>query len=285
MHARLTPAVLAVLVALSGCSTPAGSDTGTYTPVAGFSDIHGIAVNPEDPSEIYVATHHGLIRGKNGTWERVGRMQDDLMGFSMHPSNGSTFWTSGHPAGGGNMGVRQSTDGGFTWTQLSLDGVDFHAMTVSPADANVLWGAWRGSIYHSTDGGRTWDTYANAPSARSLTAHPLEKETLFATTQTGVQRSTDAGMTWAPFADVPALTIAIDPTDPGTMFAGLTSGISRSADAGKTWTPLPLRTTAPVGYIAINPHDGADLWAATYATAIHHTTDGGATWTEAKSPR
>lgn len=281
--------VLIVMLSLilAGCASPtdpasAGRD---YVPVSGFNDVHGIAVNPDDSSELYVATHNGLIRMKNSTMHRVGSMQDDLMGFSMHPTNGSTIWTSGHPKTGGNMGVRHSTDGGFTWTQLSLDGVDFHAMTVSPADPNVLWGSWRGSTYHSTDAGKTWQTYANAPAARSLTAHPTEKSTLYAMTQTGIQRSMDAGKTWAPFADIPAVSLAIDPGDLGVMYAGLATGVTKSTDGGRTWEALPLRTTAPVGYLAIDPNDHATIWAATYATAIHRTDDAGATWTEVKRPR
>lgn len=270
----------------AGCASPdTTSSTREYVPVSGFNDVHGIAVNPDDSSELYVATHNGLIRGRNATWERVGSIQDDYMGFSMHPSNGSTFWTSGHPKTGGNMGVRYSTDGGFTWTQLSLDGVDFHAMTISPADENVLWGAWRGSIYHSTDAGKTWATYANAPAARSLSAHPTDKDTLYATSQTGIQRSVDAGKTWTTFANIPAVSLAVDPGDLSIMYAGLATGMTKSKDGGRTWEPLSLRTTAPVGYLAIDPADHGVVWAATYATAIHRTADAGQSWTEVKPPR
>ena len=284
----MTTKILLVLCALvlAGCATPTqDAPTREYVPVPGFADVHGIAVDPEDSDVLYVATHNGLIRGKNGTWTRVGNMQDDLMGFSMHPTNGSTFWTSGHPRGGGNMGVRQSTDGGFTWKQLSLDGVDFHAMTVSPADPNVLWGSWRGSIYHSVDAGKTWTTYPNAPPARSLTADSIHDDTLFATTQAGIQRSADSGKSWHPFASITAASFAIDPHDPGIIYAGLATGIMKSTDRGQTWETLSLRTSAPVGYLAIDPQDTDRIWAATYATAIHLSTDGGATWTEIKPPR
>ena len=275
-----------VILLLAGCATPTeDAPAQEYLPVSGFADVHGISVDPEDSDALYVATHNGLIRGKNGTWARVGSMQDDLMGFSMHPTDGDTIWTSGHPRGGGNMGVRQSTDGGFTWTQLSLDGVDFHAMTVSPADPDVLWGAWRGSTYHSIDAGRTWTTYPNAPPTRTLTAEPFHNDTLFATTQSGIQRSVDSGKSWHAFANVSAVSFAIDPHDPGVMYAGLATGITKSIDRGQTWGVLPLQTGAPVGYLAIDPQDPDRVWAATYATAIHLSTDGGETWTEVKPGR
>ena len=280
-------ALLAVLLGallLAGCAAQP-APAAEYVPVADLTDIHGLAVDPTDGSHVYVATHHGLIRGRESAWLRVGTMQDDLMGFTMHPSNGSTFWASGHPQGGGNMGVRQSTDGGFTWTQLSLAGVDFHALTVSPADADVLWGAWAGSTYHSVDGGRTWATHPGAPPARSLTAHPTDASVLFATTQTGIQRSADAGRTWAAFADVPARALAIDPSDADVMYAGVATGVAKSTDAGRTWTTLGWRTTAPVAHLAIDPQATGTIWAATLAIAIHRSPDGGVTWVDVKPGR
>jgi hypothetical protein len=70
-----------------------------YTPVERFPDIHGLAVDPNDPKVLYVATHHGLIRGVEGDgtwrWFLVGNYRADFMGFSMHP-NGKTFYASGH---------------------------------------------------------------------------------------------------------------------------------------------------------------------------------------------
>lgn len=286
MKASSTTLLVLTSLLLAGCASPSqDAGGGEYVPVAGFSDVHGIAVNPERPDELYVATHNGLIRGKDGAWARVGSMQDDLMGFSMHPANGSTFWTSGHPRTGGNMGVRLSTDGGFTWRTLSLEGVDFHAMTISPADPNVLWGSWRGETYHSADAGNTWNQYPNGPTARSLTAHPKEKDTLYAMTQAGITRSTDAGKTWTSFAQLAAVSLAIDPTNPNVMYAGLADGLTRSLDAGRTWTRTSLTTASPVGYVAIDPTNTANVYAATYATSVHETKDGGGTWTTLKEGR
>ena len=253
-----------------------------YERVSDFADVHGIAVNPENAEEVYVATHHGLIRGRNGTWERVGTMQDDLMGFSMHPTNGSTFWTSGHPKSGGNMGVRLSTDGGFTWRRIALDGVDFHAMTVSPANPDHLWGAWRGQVYRSTNGGLDWQTFGNAPAIRSFAAHPTEPDTIYATTQTGIARSTDGGASWSIFANLPAYGLAIDPKNPRVMYAGLADGVTKSADGGATWTRTSLRTSAPAGYLSVSAQDPGLFYVATYRTAIHKSMDAGATWTMLK---
>ena len=187
-------------LALAGCAgSPTTSGPCAYTPVSGFTDLHGLAVNPERPEELYAATHHGLFRAVNDTgWARVGSLQDDLMGFSMHPTNGSTFWVSGHPRTGGNMGVRVSRDGGCDWQTLAAKDWDFHAMTVSPANPDHLWGFYRNELRQSTDGGNNWEVVSRPPPMGALAADPRDVNVLYATTQQGLQKSTDAGRRRAP---------------------------------------------------------------------------------------
>src|SRR5215210_1355266 len=68
--------------------------------------FHGLAVDPADPSRLLLATHHGLYAvTMDGSARLVSRSMDDFMGFSPHPSDGVTLYASGHPAGGGNLGV------------------------------------------------------------------------------------------------------------------------------------------------------------------------------------
>lgn len=256
-----------------------------YVPVDGFNDVHGLAVSPEDPDEIYVATHHGLIRGRDSEWARVGDLQDDLMGFSMHPTNGSTFWTSGHPRSGGNMGVRQSTDGGFTWVTLWDERVDFHAMSVSPADPDNLWGFYATTLYRSTDGGREWSIVNHQPPLmRTLAADPADANTLYATTQSGVVKSTDAGKTWSTLATIPALGVALDPTNAQTMYASGQHALWKSTDGGETWASLQIPGPGAYAYLSVSPSDPDTVYAATYETGVYKTTDAGETWTQIKGP-
>lgn len=68
------------------------------------SHIHGIAVDPSDPSRLFLATHHGLfLTSPDGTASRVSDNANDYMGFTPHPTDSSLLYASGHPAGGGNM--------------------------------------------------------------------------------------------------------------------------------------------------------------------------------------
>ena len=276
----LTVGLLAALL-LAGCAAPAEDKQEGGTRVAGFRDVHGLALDPSDASALLVATHDGLIRGQNGTWTRVGSTQHDLMGFSQHPTNARIAWASGHPKSGGNLGLVKTTDGGLSWTRIALEGVDFHAMTVSPANPDHLWGIWRGQLQRSTDGGASWTKVESTtlPRVLTLAADPFDVETLYAGSQEGAAVSVDGGKTWKSLGGLVATVVQPHPTERGRLFAAGPAGVHESRDAGQTWTKLNApATSAPIGYLAIAPTQPPTIFAATYRAALHKSTDGGATW-------
>ena len=133
------------------------------------SHIHGLQYDPTDPSRVFAATHEGLyVLEPSGDAKRISDHRDDMMGFVADPKDPKIFLASGHPRGGGNVGVLRSEDGGKSWKKIAdgVDGpVDFHAMTVSPSDPNRLYGLY-GGIQASRDGGRTW-TKQGGPKGRA----------------------------------------------------------------------------------------------------------------------
>lgn len=265
-----------------------GPDAGsarTLTPVTRFGDVHGLAVDPDDASVLYVATHHGLMRGDGTGWYRVGDAEDDYMGFTMHPTDGDTFWTSGHPRRGGNIGVQQSTDGGYTWRVIALEGeADFHAMTVSPADPQRLWGAYRGQLYASMDGGTTWAVVdADLPQISALAADPRDADAVWAAGPAGILKSVDGGKTWGTVTGVAFQGLAIG-RDGATIYAVGRGGGAKSADAGATWTPIVLSTEGAPAHVAVDPTDRDKVYVATYHGAMYGSVDGGGMWTGIETP-
>lgn len=127
--------------------------------------IHGLAVDRQNPDQLLIATHRGLFTsGPDGWAKRVSPVQD-FMGFTPDPAKADKLYASGHPTGGGNLGFVASTDNGVTWTQVSpgVGGpVDFHQMTLSAADPNVIFGAY-GTLQASRDGGKTWSVVGPLP--------------------------------------------------------------------------------------------------------------------------
>ena len=107
-----------LLLAVGFVSLSAGAAAQTVA-LDRLDHIHGLAVDPDRSSRLYLATHSGLfLAAPNGMARRVGASKDDLMSFAVNPENPNVFYASGHPPGGGNLGLLVSRDRGWTWRRL-----------------------------------------------------------------------------------------------------------------------------------------------------------------------
>lgn len=251
--------------------------------------IHGLGVSPDNPNILYVATHHGLLqRSETGQWAWVGEKRDDLMGFTVHPTEGDRFYSSGHPPTGGNLGFRMSEDKGQNWQLVSMEGMDFHTMAIAPSNPQVIYG-FAGNVLASEDGGKTWQPAAanglEAPPF-GLVVDPSDPNHVYATTQAGVFESRNGGQDWAVMpgtqeAPLVGLTLAKS-GDTTTLFAyRLTEdapGLYRSTNQGQTWQKLntPLDGIAMYGTVA--PTQPEIIYVATEHNNILQSVDGGETW-------
>ena len=158
------------------------------------------------------------------------------------------------------QGVHRSTDGGETWSRISV-GQGLHSdaivrtLAVHPTNAlEILCGTDLG-LYKSVDSGASWsrvDSALNNFCVWSLAIDPNNSKVIFAgpgtPTPARIFRSTDGGLTWSQrpmdVADecaavgVPRITgIAIDRDNPLSIWAGIeVDGLRHSADGGDTWS-------------------------------------------------
>ncbi len=173
-----------------------------------WHDIHGVGIfnidgSNNDDNSIYLATHNGLYNKKqNSSWVKVGNDKSDLMGFVIDPMKEGIMYSSGHPVNGGNLGFRMSTDSGKTWQTISSvtdNPIDFHAMSISPVNNNILYGSPGGgyALFITHDQGKTWSIITSIPSQIvSIAANPLDANGVYIGTGSGLFYSNDQGKKW-----------------------------------------------------------------------------------------
>ena len=286
--AGLALVVVLIISATSNSFTMQGKN---FIPITAITHGHGLAVDLDSPDKVYIATHHGLILFDSGKLYQVGTKQDDYMGFSPDSTSAKTFYASGHPSTGGNIGFQKSTDGGLNWNTISqgVDGpVDFHAMAVSPVDSNYVYGWYQGKIQRSIDGGAHFEVVSSSILAVQLVADSKDVKTLYAASPAGlgILVSHDAGVTFSELSSDlvggPVAGIASDPRNASHMivFSEKLGGLGVSMDHGITWMKVNTSFDGTVLFVAFSRTYPLIVYALTNTNALYKSANGGIAWTQ-----
>lgn len=241
------------------------ADTLVWTsrgPVNVGGRTRSILVDPDDPARQtwYAGTAGGGIwktEDAGQTWIDLSPELPNLstVALSMSASNHDVIYAgTGEGFGGVGMitgdGMFKSTDRGTTWSRIeSTKHKDFYFINdilVDPQDENEILVATNRGIYHTVNGGSSWDTvYKAGLRVQDLVRNPLRPSTIFAAVNTlGVIRSYDAGLTWSisgeGIRDVRRLSLAVSPVDTNWIFASAETrrsdlSVFVSQDAGDSW--------------------------------------------------
>lgn len=277
------PLLMAVLLTLlAGCSREPSSIS--LEQLRQQTHIHGLAFDRSDSERLWLATHHGFYAvTRDGKARRVSEETYDFMGFAPHPEEAETFFASGHPATGGNLGVVKSRDGGRSWSRLAagVDGpVDFHQLTISAASPSVLYGAYAGQLQVSEDGGTSWRILTKAPAGLiALAASSRDPEQLYAATQTGLLMSPDGGERWRqvyPERRPTSLVVASQ----GELYAFMIGvGLLRVGEGSRDWEVVKRGWEERyLMHLALDPHDSQRLVAVDDLNQLLISNNGGRDW-------
>jgi hypothetical protein len=259
--------------------------------------LHGLGYDA-DSERLLLATHYGLFAIAGNQLYQLGPSRDDFMGFSLDVQNPEVMYASGHPLGGGNLGVLRSADGGQSWQQIfrgvADETVDFHAMTLSPVDPQRLYGAFQGRLYVTRDGGQSWQTTEGAGlpwqagfcwGAPCLTADTRDADALYAGTAVGLYYSQDAGQNWQLLTDEPGMisSVGVSPQDSQRLIAYTERlGVAISEDGGQSWQANrsgPALAEGDYAFaFAFHSLDDQLVFLATVANDVYRSQDGGQTW-------
>lgn len=262
--------VLATL-GLAACAEPSNSSAAAPPPASPYGHIHAITIE-ESTQRVLLATHNGLFDATETVPQKIGPTID-LMGFTT--ASDGTFYASGHPGPGTDLpnplGLTKSTDGGETWTPLSLQGTsDFHALT---ATSDQIIG-YDGKLRATGDGQKWSDIGPMAPTPYALVGTP-ENTVVLATTEEGVWRSLDSGRTWSAPGQGPRLLTAAF-ADPMTIVGVTPEGsVYLSLDAGISWEATGAEVDQPAAMGATRTAEGSlSLWMALERGLVKFTYDG-----------
>lgn len=182
------------------------------------------------------------------------------------------------------------------WVLLGPNGGDARTLAYDPQNpAHVFVGTSTGSIFFSTDGGRTWSDFAHLDGKDDyvvghIVIDPKNPGVIFASgwsvedQQSGsVFRSRDGGRTWVALAEMRGQSVralAIAPSNSSVLASGTLDGVYRTEDGGDSWhriSPANHAEIRNIESVTIDPRDSNVIYAGTWHLAWK-TSDGGITW-------
>jgi len=182
-------------------------------------------------------------------------------------------------------GVLRSRDGGTGW-RVTTDWRVCEVLDVAldPFAPGRVVAATAHGLWHSPDGGETWEalpaagSHSNATFTPALALDARRPGRIVIGTEDGLFESSDDGRTWRAIGPrVPIRALAQSAAAPGLWLAGTDGhGVLRSTDDGATWSAHAGGSTAYA--VAIDPTDPARLAAAGIGAGLWQSTDGGQHW-------
>ncbi|MBP1596815.1 MAG: hypothetical protein H6Q05_2192 [Acidobacteria bacterium] len=222
-------------------------------------------------SRLSADVFEGLALRSIGPSLTTGRISD----VEVDPKNSSVYYAATSVGG-----LWKSENRGITWTPLFDRGGSFNlcCVVIDPKDSNVVWlgtgensnprsSMYGDGVYKSTDAGKTWHRAGLETSEHigALLIDPRDSNVVYVASQ---------GPLWS---------------------SGGERGLFKTTDGGKSWKAvLAISPDTGVNDFVLDPHNPDHLYAASWQrrravgqfvgggpeTAIHKSTNGGATWTK-----
>ena len=267
----------------------------------------GVSVSPAMPSRIYASieapdSSGGIFRSDDAgaTWQLTsGDQRFSVRAFyysaiTADPVDPNTVYVM-------NLQVWRSVDGGHDWEMVRVPHGDTHIMWVDPKDPKRLINGNDGGGTVSLDGGATWSSEDNQPTAQfyHVTTDNQFPYRIYGAQQDNstvsiASRSDDGRIGIRDFFSVAGCEnahIAVDPRNPAVTYGGCYTGMLNRYDSRNrqvrdiaVWlsnydgmaaalVPFRFQWTFPV---LLSPHDPNVLYVA--SQFVHRSTTEGASW-------
>ncbi|MEM6794100.1 MAG: glycosyl hydrolase [Acidobacteriota bacterium] len=275
---------------------------------AGPLGIMGVTVSPSDPQNLYAmveAEEGGLFRSRDAgkTWARTSSSRDlrqrawYYTRLYADPQDAESVYVL-------NVRFHHSKDGGVTFRQIPTPHSDHHDLWIDPRDPQRMVQGNDGGGTVSHDGGATWSTQTNQPTAqmyRVSVDNSFPYRLLGGQQDNSTVRLRSRSFTgswigtrdWQPTAGCECGHVVAKPDDPEIVFGGCYGGVLERVDhrTGAS-TMVSVWPDDPMGWgaselkyrfqwnfpIFFSPHDPDRLYTA--AQVLFRSDDLGQTWEE-----
>lgn len=266
----------------------------------------GVSVSGADPNRIYAiieAKEGGIYRSDDAgqDWTRInedGRFRQRAWYFSKiyaDPKSPDTVYVL-------NTGAFKSVDGGKTFNLLPARHGDHHGLWIDPKDPNRIGNANDGGVAISIDGGKTWTTQNNQPTAQF---YHVAVDNAFPYHIYGAQQDnsnvciasrTDSGVIgpqdWYPAGDGECGFVIPDPRDWHVIYSnseGYAVRYDKSKEEVQDISPVPIDNSGHgavdlihrfqwVSPLMLSPHNPDVIYTA--AECVFKSADHGQSWTK-----
>jgi hypothetical protein len=258
----------------------------TWTITPNFLSAFAIAVNPYDANTVYTAasaiqvSHDGGVTFTDITGPIVGVP----FGMILNPNNPLELFV-GTTGGGGY----HSTDGGASWTALTIDDTVW-SWAIDAVDGTVYAGSNHG-VFKSADGGHRF-VLAGSPGNGIVYALAKSGPNLYAGTGGGgVSVSTDDGATWTNTGIAKGIGLSLNTDSAGNVYAGtnfegaFVRPTQPSSSRASPWRAIAWEyirhCNCQNGHaIAIDPNDDEHIFFTTNDGGLLLSKDGGGSWSD-----
>ena len=270
----------------------------------------GVAVSPANPNRVWVIVETtkekegGIYRSENGgkSWRRINGNHNlrTRAWYYNHiiadPNDENTVYVM-------NSRFYKSVDGGRSFSRVRVPHGDNHALWLNPNNSDIVINGNDGGANVSYNGGRTWSTQMNQPTAEfyRVTVDNQYPYRVYAAQQDNstisvpsrpVGGTVTAAGEWYTVGGGESGHVAVDPRDPNIIYAGNYIGqitrLNRATGHSREVVAYPQLHDGLAGReikyrfqwnapIRLSPHDPDILYHA--SQYVHKSTDGGQSWT------
>ncbi len=265
----------------------------------------GVAVSPANPRRVWAlveAADGGLFRSDDGGRKfRLVNGDRELRQRAWYYTHLEADTLDANTVYVLNVALWRSDDGGASFRPVRTPHGDNHALWINPDDRDNMIEGNDGGANVTFNGGRTWSTQANQPTAElyRVTVDDQHPYWLYSGQQDNSavaipSRTADGAIDrqhWYEPAGCESATVAVDPADPNVSYGGCYGGSISRFDRAlgvqqeiMAWPQMAVgQQAADLRYrfqwnapIRISPHDPSMLYHC--SNHVHRSTDGGHTW-------